>query len=67
MARSMKCSDTGKTVYFSAARAQQSAAVYSVKEGVPILVYKCPKCGFHHLTKQRALDRKLAEGLNASN
>ena len=47
-----KCESTGKACYLSKGHALGAALNRAVKGGQPLRAYKCPDCGFWHMTKQ---------------
>lgn len=52
MAVNMKCPHSGKDIHFSEDAAHGAAKMYARKRGSPpLFVYRCPDCGYHHLTK----------------
>lgn len=57
--RRMRCPKTGKTQF----RAYGKAAKVGARLAVPPRVYRCPECGFWHLTQydQASYDRHQAE------
>ena len=46
----MRCED--KKRYSTKARAKQAASRHSKASGIELYVYKCPTCGFWHMTSQ---------------
>lgn len=68
MSRKMLCSDTGKVIYFNEAAVKKAI---KQRPAVRLRQYRCPKCKYFHLTKQRAsgyrtlaqTERYLVEGL----
>jgi DNA-directed RNA polymerase subunit RPC12/RpoP len=54
MAVNMKCSHSGKDVFFTEDAARRAIASYFRKRGCILRVYVCPDCGHHHLTKLNA-------------
>ena len=52
MSRNMRCSDTGKDVYFVAAAADRAADKQGRKYGRLLFTYVCPHCHLWHLTKR---------------
>jgi predicted RNA-binding Zn-ribbon protein involved in translation (DUF1610 family) len=50
--QTQRCETTGKFSYQSKAHALSATLNRAVKGGQRLRVYKCPDCGFWHMTKQ---------------
>ena len=52
MSRNMRCSTTGKDVYFTAVAADRAADKQGQKYKRHLFNYVCPSCHYWHLTKR---------------
>lgn len=53
-----KCETTGKACYLSKGHALSATLHRAVKGGQPLRAYRCPDCGFWHMTSQTHSKRK---------
>lgn len=64
MARNMRCSDTGKDIYFTAKSADRAAVKIGARADRELFKYRCRLCKHWHLTHQRR-QAVIREGISA--
>ena len=54
----MRCLKTGKIQHRNMAAANKHAAVYLMTTGWLAIAYKCPWCGYFHVTRKKQVDTR---------